>query len=161
MKKCSHKNCTEVNPQPFENFYKNKTIKDGHSIHCKVCTAFFNKKTFRARRDEHNRKCAEYRKKIALENPEILRQRSIAAHLKSKFGLTIDQWNKMFEAQGGLCKICHVKQEELKRRFNVDHCHKTGKIRALLCINCNTLLGSAMESEEILKNAIVYLNEHK
>ena len=53
------------------------------------------------------------------------------------YGMTIDEYEQMLEKQNHCCAICLEKD----KKFNIDHCHKTGKIGAILCHNCNTLLG--------------------
>lgn len=58
----------------------------------------------------------------------------------------------MVANQKGLCKLC-----ELPKKLVVDHCHETGKVRGLLCRNCNLLIGHAKEDIVILQNAINYL----
>lgn len=77
--------------------------------------------------------------------------------LYRKYNMTIDDYNQMFDNQEGKCKICGTHKLELKRRLSVDHCHKTGKIRGLLCSNCNHGLGSFKDSVSFLENAINYL----
>ena len=79
------------------------------------------------------------------------------------FGITLKDYDKMLEKQNGGCKICGTKEIGHKRqgRFCVDHNHKTGKIRGLLCTNCNRLLGAAKDDIEILTKAITYLTESK
>lgn len=82
--------------------------------------------------------------------------------LKYKYGINIKEYNKMFENQKGLCAICNNSEIRLNNRGNirklcVDHCHKTGKIRGLLCSNCNYLLGIAKDNIQTLSNAIKYL----
>jgi len=64
-----------------------------------------------------------------------------AAGLKSRYNLTVEQYNLMFEEQKGHCDICGVHQSILQYSLHVDHDHSTGKIRALLCSPCNTGLG--------------------
>ena len=66
----------------------------------------------------------------------------------------------MFNKQEGKCLICGHHQNEFKRRFDVDHNHITGKIRGLLCINCNLIIGNAYENINTLKEIIDYLNKH-
>jgi len=78
--------------------------------------------------------------------------------LKIKYGITLEQYEVMLEQQKGCCKICKTPQNELKRNLAVDHCHNTGQIRGLLCHKCNTLIGSAKESKEILLKVIEYLS---
>jgi uncharacterized protein YlaI len=60
--------------------------------------------------------------------------------------------------QKGCCAICGKHQTILNKTLNVDHCHKTGKIRGLLCTNCNHGLGKFYDNAEVLKVAINYLN---
>ena len=66
--------------------------------------------------------------------------------------MTREDFEIMSNLQNNNCAICG---EEVK--LHVDHCHKTGKIRGLLCRNCNTSLGKFKDSPEILQNAITYL----
>lgn len=77
--------------------------------------------------------------------------------LKINFGITLEDYNKIFEDQNGKCKICGKHQSELTLSLNVDHCHITGKIRGLLCGNCNKALGLFKDNTKSLKNAINYL----
>lgn len=83
----------------------------------------------------------------------------------NRFGLSEEDFEAMCELQEGLCAICE-RPDPRKRSDGtdyplcVDHCHKTGKIRALLCTRCNTAIGQFSEDVEILKRAIEYLNLH-
>jgi hypothetical protein len=79
--------------------------------------------------------------------------------LKNGYGITLADYNKMFEIQGGCCMICKRHQSVLKRPLAVDHCHVTNKIRGLLCANCNPMLGFAKDSVETLQAAIKYLGD--
>jgi len=60
---------------------------------------------------------------------------------KRDYNITIDEYNKIFNNQNGSCKICGRHQSEFKQRLCIDHDHKTGKIRGLLCHPCNRFLG--------------------
>lgn len=74
------------------------------------------------------------------------------------YGLTEDEYNVLFEAQDGRCAICLGTR---KQRLSVDHCHKTGAIRGLLCRLCNgRLLTAARDSTEILRRAADYLENY-
>lgn len=97
-------------------------------------------------------------KNISLEEKK---QRAFESNIKANYGLSPGKWQKMFEDQCGRCAICCRPQTDFKRKFNVDHDHKTGEIRALLCGNCNMLLGMAKDDPEILQEAIKYLNKYK
>ena len=61
--------------------------------------------------------------------------------LKRKYGITVDQYNAMLKAQGGVCAICGKTKEQNGARLAVDHCHDTGIVRGILCIRCNVTLG--------------------
>ncbi len=76
-----------------------------------------------------------------------------------KFGITLKQYDKILKKQGGKCKICGAKTPGYKNRgrFCVDHNHVTGKIRGLLCVNCNLGLGHFKDNVEILDLAKQYL----
>lgn len=78
-------------------------------------------------------------------------------NLKSLYGLTVEQYEKMVADQKGLCPICERHVTKCRQRLNVDHDHITGKIRGLLCGPCNAALGIFQDSVENLKRAVAYL----
>lgn len=80
--------------------------------------------------------------------------------LKRTYGITIRQYDQMLASQGDSCAICKRHKSLFKRHMNVDHNHETGKIRALLCSNCNTLIGLAQENPETCIAASEYLKSH-
>ena len=61
-------------------------------------------------------------------------------YLKKKYGISIKQYNYMLKKQGYKCAICGKPQKDEKRNFAIDHCHKTGIIRGILCNFCNSRL---------------------
>jgi hypothetical protein len=77
--------------------------------------------------------------------------------LNNKFGITVEEYDKLYLQQKGRCGICEKHQSEFKRRFAVDHNHDTGQVRGLLCGNCNTGIGNLRDSIKLLKKAIKYL----
>lgn len=82
------------------------------------------------------------------------------SQLKKYYGITIDDYNDMFLQQSGCCKICTTHQSKLLKALSVDHCHKTGKIRGLLCGRCNMALGQFKDSFELCLKASKYLLEN-
>ena len=78
------------------------------------------------------------------------------SNLKRTYRITLSQFNIMLVKQNNKCLIC---LKEMNKP-NVDHCHKTGKVRGLLCTHCNFGLGHFHESLEFLTNAINYIKEH-
>lgn len=81
-----------------------------------------------------------------------------AQSLKRNYGITLQQRNDMFDQQSGLCAIC--RDRSVGRRLQVDHDHKTGKVRKLLCPSCNNALGMVDDRPDLLKAMIAYLEEH-
>ena len=80
--------------------------------------------------------------------------------LKKFFGITFDSFKEMYLRQGGKCKICRNTNKNNYKSLAVDHDHKTGKIRGLLCESCNGSLGKFLDDVNILKNAIKYLEKY-
>lgn len=76
--------------------------------------------------------------------------------LESKYGITLQQFNEMYDRQQGCCAICSSPTEP--SRICVDHNHNTGVVRKLLCHNCNVILGHAYEDPTILMKCVEYLN---
>lgn len=81
-------------------------------------------------------------------------------HLWEKYKISIDDYNSLFEIQKGRCAICGTHQTDLKRVLCVDHDHATGKVRGLLCSNCNHGLGQFRDSVGFLASAIKYLENN-
>lgn len=81
--------------------------------------------------------------------------------------LDVSEYYRMLKEQNDLCKICGNQETRRSRtkgkicQLAIDHCHNTGKIRALLCHNCNTAIGKFKDDIELLKSAIKYLESHK
>lgn len=80
-----------------------------------------------------------------------------ARSLKYKFGRGFD-YNEMLARQGGVCAICGLMPKN--KRLHVDHDHKTGKVRALLCNGCNTGIGHFAEDCERMVKAAAYIKRH-
>jgi hypothetical protein len=79
------------------------------------------------------------------------------------YGLTLGDYAVLLEEQGYCCKICKSKEpkgQSTDGRFYVDHNHKTGEVRGLLCNDCNTALGLLKDSPELLAKAGLYLLTH-
>ena len=83
--------------------------------------------------------------------------------LRIKYGMTIEDYDKMLAKQGGHCAICDATTPGHAGHayLYVDHNHSTGKVRGLLCHHCNASIGHMKESEELLFKLIDYLREHR
>lgn len=80
--------------------------------------------------------------------------------LKRAYGISYQEYLHMLEAQQNACAICGIEKENVSRAFAVDHCHDTGKVRGLLCNNCNTGIGNLRDDIGLLERAIVYLKSY-
>ena len=116
--------------------------------------------------EQHKEEVALYKQNWYKNNKKEIRQKQKEKYnydvnrkysLKSNYGLTPDEYDKLFEMQEGRCAICKTPQEELPKRLHVDHDHKTGKIRGLLCQKCNHGLGQFNDNSSLLYEAIKYL----
>lgn len=121
--------CSEV--KNLEEFPRHRNGKDGRHVYCKPC---------------HNMRGAETRQR--------LHGGSRHYHLVRRYGISAAQADAMFDAQGGLCAVCREAPAE-----HVDHDHLTGRVRGLLCFNCNGGLGQFRDRVDILENAIRYLKQ--
>lgn len=81
--------------------------------------------------------------------------------LRQAYGITLADYDRMAEQQGYKCAICESTDAKSNgARFHVDHDHKTGKVRGLLCGPCNTGIGKFRDSTALLISAIEYLKDH-
>ena len=124
----------------------------------KEITEFYmrNKKT--GRRHSACKECDKTRVKARHKNnPERTRNND----LKRNYGITLQEHTNMFEQQNGLCAICKGEGDGRWKKLCVDHDHTTGKVRQLLCRNCNMVLGQVGDNIHILRSMIEYLQKHK
>ncbi|WP_338781759.1 endonuclease VII domain-containing protein [Streptomyces sp. DG1A-41] len=86
------------------------------------------------------------------------RQAARNARIQATYGLSAEEYQRLFEAQGGRCAIC---QETRKTNLAVDHCHKTEAVRGLLCARCNgqLLARGARDRPDVLRRAADYLED--
>jgi hypothetical protein len=125
-------------PQDITNFGKDKNRKDGLNLYCRDCL----KKHYQSDKKANAQRCRAY----YLKNRESMMLSSWKRHIKSKYGLTYEELVLLAEKQGNSCKICHTKFPTLKSRMvHVDHDHKTGRVRGILCKFCNDQLIRILE----------------
>ena len=85
--------------------------------------------------------------------------------LKCRYGITVEEYNKLFERQGGKCAICQIATRAYvsgngTTHLHVDHDHGTGRVRGLLCNRCNMVLGFLNDgNEEVIGRIISYLKK--
>lgn len=148
--------------KPLSEFHKDVKNKwQGVSGYCRECA--------RTKARNYAKRNTERIKKYRIDNKEKIKKRWKDWSSKNKrdshiqrcrrYGITQQQYWKIFEEQNGVCAIC--KTPPNGRKLDIDHCHESGKVRALLCPLCNSGLGHFKESTELLLKAVSYLEEHK
>ena len=129
--------------KPKRDFRFQHANSDGLNKHCNHCLS-------EGKRYKKKRKKASY-------------EQNRKYNLKRSFGITPDDFNNMLEAQGGGCAICGDKnpdpaKKSHKHGFVVDHCHKSGHVRSVLCHKCNKAIGLMKDDPTIAQNASNYLS---
>lgn len=108
-------------------------------------------------------KSASNRCRVCLECSKEVKRKIGASDSKrnnqyfKRYGITLNDYEKMLKIQNYCCAICTIHISELSSRLHVDHCHTTGKVRGLLCFNCNSGLGRFKDSKSNLLNAVTYI----
>ena len=98
--------------------------------------------------------CADCRRSPARDRREYEQLRRLR-----RYGITQDDYDEMLRAQDGRCATCRTDNPGPKG-FTIDHCHKTGRVRAILCGACNTAFGLLRESVEIVRAMLAYAEQH-
>lgn len=134
--------------KPWNEFPKMSQSSTGHRPDCKPC---------------HVKSSIEHRNERRLADPVAWDQRRSEIQLKSHHGLTMDQYEEMLKLQNYVCAICGSPDSRIKRKsprpLVVDHDHKTGEIRGLLCDPCNVGLARFDDDSERMIVAAAYLSQ--
>jgi hypothetical protein len=149
MKSCEH--CGS-SPVPY----------GGHGY--RVCCVEERRRRNRERAKKYtkqfNDKEAARQRKYRAANREKARAwgRNTSHRLRLKrHGLTQAEYDDLLSSQGACCAVCKLDTPGRKRTWSIDHCHKTGRVRGLLCNHCNSALGHARDNPSILRALASYL----
>jgi Recombination endonuclease VII len=124
-----HKWCPDCDlVKPFTEFPRMRSSSTGYATYCKPC---------------HNARGKQSRDKVG---------GSRTYHLKRRYGVTQQEVEALITAQGGRCAICREAPAE-----HVDHDHESGRVRGVLCFNCNGGLGQFRDRLDVMASAIAYL----
>ena len=151
--------------KPLSDFYESPGMRDGHRNDCKTCNLAAKKARYDRDPSIAIRRVQEWQR----NNPERLRawqaeyrnrpERKRAMrdlYYRRTFGITADDVDALIEKQGGVCVICGRTPDRLSS-WHVDHCHATGVVRGILCIDCNQGIGKFHEDPARLRAAAAYL----
>ena len=138
MKKCNR--CRIV--KPLDDFYEHKKARDGRFNFCKLCHGIGTRKW----RAEHPEKTKKYARKHFIRN---------------RYGLEPLWHLSLLREHDFKCAICGATQSDAsKAELSIDHDHETGKIRGVLCGNCNNGLGRFKDDIDLLRKAVSYLEKY-
>jgi hypothetical protein len=174
------KTCTKCQTEKaLSEFYANGGFRDGVHPHCKKCRSEYHRKYHQKNREancarskkwrEDNEKSYRAKKRAYyLKHKDLIRvkakqwdlehqEESWANDIRYRFGLTSVKYYAILKDQGGVCKICGNPPKGKQKRLCVDHDHKTGVIRGLLCEHCNRGLGCFKDDPALLGTAMDYL----
>lgn len=158
-------------------FHKAKKEKDGLQYSCIECSKKYHAKRYIEQKEKINKQTKKYKEENKEKmyaasllwkknNPDKLKKYQRVSNLRKNFGISMEKYEQMLSDQNGLCAICknpetfiHHQTNE-PARLSVDHCHKTNKIRQLLCRKCNNAIGLFKEDVKVIQNAINYLEAH-
>lgn len=113
-------------------------------------------------RKNHKEYCSQYQrihKDRIYKNQKLRRENNPdqwKGYMLKRYGITFEQWQAMLAEQDNACAICKRKFES-RKKVQVDHCHKSGMTRKLLCSKCNMLVGFLEGPQELLDIAVTYL----
>lgn len=122
-------------------FHKTKAAPDGLSGKCKNCKSAYDRWL-----KDNPASSRKWGKKVTKLRRDL-----------SKYGITPDDYEALSQKQGGVCAVCKQPPKFPKTRLCVDHDHETGRVRGLLCNECNVALGAAKDSMSVLEKMIAYL----
>jgi len=142
----------KLNPEEYAKFLEKQKISKKKSV------------ALLRQNPDYNKKRNDYLKEYVKNNKDKIKNYSSRTsaewkkrNIARRYNITIEQYNEMLTSQNGLCLLC----DKEPKKIVVDHCHKTGKVRGLLCDECNRGIGLLKENVEVLQKAISYLNKHK
>lgn len=156
--KAAQKKCYEAKPD----YYRGKARKHHHANRDAILPklrAYHAKNRDVLLEKSHKRRADNidaYRKR---ERDQYWTPRGLDNVLRRNFGITAEQYDAMLIKQKGVCAICSSKHKTM--RLSVDHCHKTGKVRGLLCGRCNTGIGMLADSVKLVTAAKIYLESYR
>ena len=157
--------CTRCKVEkPLTDFYPVANGMKGVRPRCMQCTRELEREKYGADAEWRFKKLEAQADKLR-NDPEFYknhRHRCRKVHLRSAYGMTLDDFDELLESQGGGCAICGKApvDGEPRTRMVVDHCHTSGKVRGILCDLCNTAIGKFHDDPLLLEKAADYVRKH-
>ena len=137
---------------------KSRQALHGRTYDCLICIQKKRKKYLNE--NPHMREKLNAQKRAYYHTPEF-RQKARRHYYKKRYGITLEEYEQILEKQNAVCAICgESNNHKTQQHLHIDHNHKTGKVRGLLCIRCNTIIGNCKENADVLRKAIKYIFKH-
>jgi hypothetical protein len=161
--------CSQCKIQKEKSFFCKKTKSgDGLASNCKDCQKIYASKYYKENKQTSDERSKLWRQQNVEKSRAISKKayhkdtnKQRARQLNKYYGLTTDQYNQMLLSQNDCCAICNQHRKTLTKFLCVDHDHKSGLIRGLLCSTCNKALGLLKDDPSNLFKAYQYLtNSH-
>lgn len=147
MKTC--KKCGQT--KPLDDFHRESKAHDGRTFYCKECNKKKARDWYANNVDHAKERMRTHNRTRAGEFRDY--------NLRRKYGITAAEYDALLEEQGGVCAICGgTERIEDGRAMAVDHCHRTNKVRGILCSHCNRAIGMLGDDPEVIARAVTYLN---
>jgi hypothetical protein len=141
--------------KPITAFPPRCTGRDGLDAACRECVATANRARYLKHRDRELARRREHLRKHRQRHGEVLAY-GRNYRMVARFGITVAEWERLFEAQGSVCAICG-RDDPDGPNWHTDHCHDSGKVRGILCRRCNLGLGWFDDSPEKMRLAARYI----
>ena len=142
--------------KPLSEFNKDSSAKDGLQHWCRQCQKEYDAERAPKYREKNREEIRARNRVYYSKNKDIYSD----YRLKRTFGISLVDYDAMLEAQGGGCAICGQTPKEEGRRLCVDHDHKTGEVRGLLCNICNRCIGFLQDDSELCRQMMLYLRSY-
>jgi hypothetical protein len=153
----TEKVCNECGKLKHEDEYSFRDTPGGNRIRNSVCKECIGNAQKEIGKKPETRKRMRASQQKYLSNPENRLKTKNSRYLK-EYGITLAEKEAMILQNGGRCPIC--KTDDPGKWWATDHCHRTGKVRGIICDKCNKMLGLANDDISRLMSAAQYLSNH-
>lgn len=155
--------------KPLAAFHEQPGMRDGHRHDCKDCHNAAHKEWYLRNREDEIRRVKlwqqansdrfnESQRRRRLQRGDAYKRQERDGHLRRKYGLRLSDFDELVRTQLGMCAIC---ERQLRDKLHVDHDHRTGAVRGLLCGKCNMAIGLLGDDPSLLRSAEIYLRRSR
>lgn len=157
----------------LEEFHVHRRLKHGRAYTCAVCVNGLVKAWSQTTRGKESQRRAKQKyinkpekraranaRNLARSRLGSVKQRQFDKNLRQTYGIDSEDWARLFNGQEGRCAVCRAVLQ-FDRSTHVDHCHRSKKVRGLLCGPCNRALGQVKDEPWRLRELAAYVERHR